>query len=250
MPSRARTLSSILSGILLLGFVAWVTQDPTAFRRDWTLRLRMEQVEPGVYARPGQAVDLRSGLLAELRSAELATQQFFGSRLARPTIALADAPALKEYLAVGNPFAATFFHRDGILAVVTPRGLNAEVMAHMLAHAEIKHRIGEAACARMPAWFDEGLSTLLDERPFLQDNALDAKAAALKGMPDMHALTGREAFVGSEGEANLVLAKLEVRRWHRIVGQDGVVGLLEALAGGAEFQAAYRAAEAAAGLPE
>lgn len=250
MNLRPRSVVALLLGILLLLFVGYAASDPAAFRRDLAMAWRMEVAEEGVFARKGLAAASRDKLLAELAHAREANAAFYGERRARPTVALADNASLKESLAVGNPFAATFFHRGEILAVVTPRGLNGEVMAHMLSHAEIKHRLGEEAFATLPAWFDEGLATLLDDRDFLSDTTLDAALAAGTVVPPLADMAPREFFVGADGQDHLVLAKLEVRRWYRLVGQDGMLRTLERVAAGEDLVTAYRAAEAAAGLPE
>lgn len=250
MPRRPLSVVALLAGVGLLLFVVYATSDPAAFRRDLTMQWKMEAIEADVFARADLPAAQRASLLQQLHQAQAANASFYGERRAMPVVAFADNAALKESLAVGNPFAATFYHRDGILAVVTPRGLNGEVMAHMLSHAEIKTRLGAEVFETLPAWFDEGLATLLDDRPFLADSALDAKEAEGVELPPFEVMAEREWFVGTDAEAHLVLAKLEVRRWYRIVGQAGVVQLLEEVAAGADFDGAYRAAEAAAGLPE
>ncbi|MGB0952877.1 MAG: hypothetical protein ACPG31_06610 [Planctomycetota bacterium] len=250
MPRRLLSVVALLTGVGLLLFTLYAASDPAAFRRDLTMQWKMEAIEADVFARTDLPKAKRASLMEQLQQARAANDAFYGTRRAAPTIAFADNAALKESLAVGNPFAATFYHRDGILAVVTPRGLNGEVMAHMLSHAEIKERLGAEVFETLPAWFDEGLATLLDDRPFLADAALDAKEAEGVETPPFEVMAEREWFVGTDAEAHLVLAKLEVRRWYRLVGQQGVVQLLDRLAAGEDFERAYREAEAAAGWPE
>ena len=247
---RPRTVVVLLLGVLMLAFALYAASDPTAFRRDLAMRWKMEVVEEQVFARKDLPAEKRNRLLQQLHQAQESNDAFYGERRATPVVAFADNGPLKESLAVGNPFAATFFHRGEILAVVTPRGLNGEVMAHMLSHAEIKQRVGAEVFESLPAWFDEGLATLLDHRDFLSDATLDQALADGITLPTLESMAPREWFQGPDGQDHLVQAKLEVRRWYRIVGQQGVVQLLDRLAQGDDFDSAYREEEAAAGLPE
>ncbi len=225
--------------VCLLALTLTAVYAPESFRRDLVMRFSLEEREPGIWCRPGLADADFNRWKALLEQGQAQAAPYCPQGIV-PTvdIILADNGELKEQLAVGNPFAKSLFHRDEVLAMISPRGNNPDVIAHLLVHVAIKQELGEARFAELPIWFDEGVAAQADSRPFLSPAAL----AALPGLVQSFAPDSRpelERFLGKEGEEQLALAKRQLSQWQqsRIPGAEWA--LVRAFAAGGEFSKLY-----------
>src|SRR5256885_2261111 len=119
------------------------------------------------------------------------------------------------------------------------------IVRHELTHALVHEIVG--LNASLPAWFDEGLATLME-----RDGG--ATAGARSAAVALGVLTGGKTTLGAldqqtewaqrnaalEGQAYSVAAEA-VRHLELRVTHDGLVGMLDAIAGGSTFAAAYLA---------
>jgi hypothetical protein len=233
-------LPRLLLTLLILGllaFTAAVLLAPEGFRREMLL-WRMEKLDEDLYARPDLPQDDRRELRAVLIDAIARAEAATGEPLTLPRMVYADTPALKDSFAVGNPFANSVFHGDGVLAVIGPRGLSVDVIAHLLLHAEVKARLGEEAFALLPSWYDEGLCAQVDGRAFLDEAALAALPPPTRPFAAADR-PGPELFQGREGETQLARAKRQHQAW--MEGRKPHAGwrLLDRLAAGGDFTELY-----------
>jgi len=238
-----RKMLLLVAILTLLGFAAFAFNDPVAFRRSFVMKMQMEEMTAQVFLGKDLPAKKSDAFLEDLSAARIVAADFFGTLQADPVIAFADHRDLKEQFAVDNPFASSYFHYADILVVIAPRGNNRDVLAHALAHAEVKHRLGADLFAELPAWFDEGLCTQLDRREFLSDAVLQAQEAQGIPIPSYTVMSDHEWFLGPEGEAHLVFAKREVRRWLQNVGPAAVPVILQRVAEGEDFMSVYRVME-------
>ncbi|MDA0667789.1 MAG: hypothetical protein O3A95_08105 [Planctomycetota bacterium] len=242
-----RKLILLIAAIALASFAIFALRDPVAFRRSFVMQTQMDESRPGVFLRSDLDSQKGDAFLSDLALGQALAREFFGTLEADPIVAFADQTILKERFAVGNPFASSYFHNASILVVIAPRGNNPDVMAHALAHAEVKHRLGEKVFEQLPAWFDEGVCTQLDHREFLSAAVLEEQEAKAIPIPSYSIMAEPEWFQGVDGEDHLVFAKREVRRWIRLVGREGVLTLLDRVAAGEDFMTVYRGLELDAG---
>lgn len=232
--------------LCLLGLTLTAMYAPESFRRDLVMRFSLEEREPGVWCRPQMSTQDFSAWMAVLGQAKEQAAPWCPQGLVpKSDILFADTGEMKKQLAVGNPFAKSLFHRDQVLAIVGPRGNTKDVMAHLLVHVAVKQELGEERFDALPNWFDEGLAAQVDERLFLQQEALDALP-----LPDqpfaVDARPGAELFQGDEGEHQLALAKRQHRVWSRNRGPEASWALLRAFAAGEAFTPLYSATGEAA----
>ena len=97
--------------------------------------------------------------------AEARVTDFFKGYRSKPLV----RSTLKSALGVNVETAsARFAPLLPTVFVIGPKGQNVDVIAHEIAHAEIRTRVGLLARDfRLPTWFDEGLAMQLDHRePF------------------------------------------------------------------------------------
>lgn len=235
-----------LAGLTLLGAAAGAGLHAGELRRAWILRFQMHEAAPGVMVNdsvPAERVREFVDLAAAGRARAAA---WFGPLQSAAMLVVVHDNALRLDLGVPRPFAWNPEEEGNRRVYVGPQGLSVDVMAHGIAHAEIKERTGLARWGALPAWFDEGLASQVDERPFLSD-PLPAGAAPAPA-EQLRALRSHAAFTGEQGEDNLVTGKREVTRWlRRTGGAPAADRLLAAVRAGEEFDLVYARLEAGAG---
>ncbi len=127
------------------------------------------------------AAGLTAAAMYPLRKAgRCALVRFSGFRELRPRVffdpVLADPDrkrdSFEKYGTDRGGTAAAQLTPFGDYTVFGPRGWNADVIAHELAHAELKARLGYWRYSRaIPKWFDEGAGMHVDERPRFSEAA-------------------------------------------------------------------------------
>ena len=105
----------------------------------------------------------------------------------------------------------------GLPSIVTlgPQGMNVDVAAHELVHAELAARMGVAKRTWVvPVWFDEGLAMQVDHRAAYSRAALRTYLADL-AIPKLPTLQTRAGFyrAGTEGRLNYAFARCVVAAW-------------------------------------
>lgn len=113
----------------------------------------------------------RTDIAEIVREAESRVEVTFGRSIASPKVILvSDVDLAAKYGA--NPTGAT--HRPPFVqyVVIGPEGINVDVVAHELTHAEIGARLSYwQRLTALPVWFDEGMALMVDyRRPYLPIN--------------------------------------------------------------------------------
>jgi hypothetical protein len=245
---RIRGIHLLLAGtgLGLLGLAAYTGLHSDELRRAWILRFDMHERVPGILVNDSlHGEDARA--FAELVVAgRLRAAEWFGSLQNKATVVVVHDNDLRLNLGMPQPFTWNPVEQGNRMVYVGPRGLSVDVIAHAIAHAEIKARAGLALWPSLPAWFDEGVATQVDRRAFL-DEPIPVDAAAL-AQEQLEKLSDHHAFTGEDGEQNLAVAKRELTRWlRRSGGAASVDQLIAAVRGGEAFTAAYARLEAGAG---
>jgi hypothetical protein len=241
---KRRDLALGAAGLLLLAFAGWFMLNAGELRRAWFLRHDMREAAPGVLVAEGLSDERASEFAALAAAARARAEDWFGPLRNTAVVVFVHDARLKGELGMEQPFAWNPIEEGNARVYIGPKGLSVDLVAHGIAHAEIKERAGLDLWPRLPAWFDEGLATQLDLRPFLQPEALGR--AEEQGAAALQPLASHDAFRGGEGEAALVRSKREVTRWLAAVGgRPAMDELFAALRAGEDFSAAYPRLEAA-----
>jgi D-alanyl-D-alanine carboxypeptidase len=220
--------------LLLLAAAAIAGPFRQEFRRGWYLRTQFDEVAPGVHLRSAASDEERASILAALDEGRARADAWIGGLRHSAKIIVVDDQQLHASLGLSNRFVQNNDAEPGVL-YVGPRGVAADLIAHGHLHAELKHRLGVERWRQMPTWFDEGVCTQVDLRPFLHPAAVDAAAE-----DDLSAYATHLAFTGPAGEDALIVAKRAVQAWLACAGGPSAVStLLEAYAAGEEFDAVW-----------
>ena len=103
-------------------------------------------------------------VLSIISEANVRLAEFWGNVQSHPTIIISDnEKKLKKMGWTGNPALTTTIVLGGAhsYVVISPNGLNIDVVAHELTHAELHKRIYNGKMlpsTLIPIWFDEGVA--------------------------------------------------------------------------------------------
>lgn len=199
----------------------------------------MEEVATHVYVEPDLDSSTQDELMEHIASANAKVSAVFGERSSNPYLIYVESPkALEKY--ADNPTGQTYYYPWNNYIVIGPRGLNANVIAHEITHAELRTRLHNQD--KVPAWFDEGLATMIDGRYSGNEAVWERVTNYGADSYDYDLLDSNQAF--RYGEADTLdhynLACYEVSRWFEIVGTEGLLGLIHDLNEGMDFKERYQ----------
>ncbi len=121
-----------------------------------------------------------------------------------------------------------------------PKGINAMILTHELVHIHIKADVTarDYVAPRFPAWFDEGLATLLSEDPRLTRYAPEDAAWILEAQTfrDWRRMTTDDTWRDTYGAAQSMLREI-----HTQIGWDGINDILRKTTSPRSFQKALEA---------
>jgi hypothetical protein len=209
---------------------------------DWS---DLKRVEAKLYVDPRLSQEETERLLRKVAEAQARDARFFGVLLSKPVIiAGPDNQVMDRFGQAGNRTALTYLFLGQAFIVLGPDGMNLDVIAHEIMHAELARRVGFWNRAfKVPTWFDEGLAMQADEREPFSELHWQERTKAGTLAPDLIPLTSGVRFFAGDIWANFATAKHEVRRWLTIVGTPGLLDFIDRLNGHESFASAYREAE-------
>ena len=174
-------------------------------------------------------------LRALVETANRSVEVFFGTRGAAPRIILCtEAPCHQTF--GSKPRGLTFGYH---LVLIAPKGINRTIVTHELVHAEL-HRfmdIGDLWHQRFPAWFDEGLATLLSDDDRIDPAPPAADIAWIKSARNFRDwgrfIREREDWRPAYSAAAAAVGEIEAR-----IGRYGLMDLIRDVAAGTDFDTA------------
>src|SRR5215218_3113894 len=125
-------------------------------------------------------------LLMELASNRVA--EFWGQKTCNPKYIYCESEDFKKF---GSPFKvpALTHIKLGSYIVISNQGIDLDIIAHEISHAEFYQRIGFYNWSfKIPRWFDEGLAMQNDKRNYYSEDTLKFKSNNYKNLPDVKKL--------------------------------------------------------------
>jgi hypothetical protein len=210
--------------------------------------------ESEVYISKGASAKEINLLFNLLSASDQRLAGFWGDRQSKPAVIFCHTDELyKKYGSPSGSPANYFGTPLGTYVVISPQGLNVDVISHEMCHAELTHRVGWLTMTReIPQWFNEGIALMVDYR--YPGNGMDNsyehylqrwQQSSLQGQiqVSLQDLETVESFYRSDVFwINLAYLRsgLEVSRWLERVEQKGLLQLMQSLQEGAHFEQAYR----------
>ncbi|HEY3381507.1 MAG TPA: hypothetical protein VGK32_07050 [Vicinamibacterales bacterium] len=192
-----------------------------------------------LYADPAIPADVRVTLERETVRARQRVKALFGDVRSRPLIVAVSSPRYARLFG-GSLTGTGLTHLSvvGSWILLSPRGFNADVIAHEWTHAEMRARVRTVRYeAIIPLWFNEGVAMQNDWRPEYSRRAFDRRLQSDAPIR-LSDIATPEGFREHRALAYMT-AKFEIERWISITHQKGLVALLDGLSSREEFETRY-----------
>jgi hypothetical protein len=187
---------------------------------------------------PKNKVDTLKALV-ELASVRVA--QFWGRKNCNPKYIYCESD--NDFKRFGSPYKvpALTHVKSCSYIVISNQGIDLDIIAHEISHAEFYERIGFYNWSfKIPRWFDEGLAMQNDNRSFFSEDTLKIKSDNYNNMPDVKKLkTGRQFNEQGSPEQimlNFMTAKHEVKNWYT---KNKLLRFIKDINSGKTFAAAF-----------
>jgi hypothetical protein len=219
-------------------------------------------ITPSIYVEAGTDEATRAKLRDAMGTAENAIRAAYGGVNSHPIVHACISEGCYE--AFGGRSSVAKVYGDRIL--LSPRGLDWHFLAHEWSHAEMRSRLTISAGWHMPQWFDEGVAVAVSEAPEHSESHWKFLVASNIPRPtreELHTFKSLRQWLGAvhrygedrnierkaKGEAEIrpvySAAGHELRPWLAKAGSQGLLGFIERLNCGAEFESAYQALDTA-----
>lgn len=240
-PPRRRRRIIISSAILALLTVSYTAVFARELRCQFVGCSDLKEIGGNVYVDPLMRDDQIARLRTMLQEARARDAEFFGDLRSAPVIiAGADEKVMEQYGSAGNRTAVTHIYFGHATIVLGPDGLNTDVIAHEMMHAELSERTGWLRREmHIPVWFDEGLAMQTDYRAEYSEEEWRKATGNGTTAPPLKTLESRDAFASDDYWNCYATSKHEVMRWHTIVGRDGLNRFLQLVGDGEDFGEMY-----------
>jgi hypothetical protein len=184
-------------------------------------------IAPNIYVSPDTPDSIQVKLIESIRSARVRSIEMWGSLKSNSKVIYChDSIVENKY----NPtksksgfVISPFFHH----IVIGPSGLDSNAIGHEMCHAELFERLPFPKWVYsqyvVPTWFDEGLAMQMNLEHRYSKEMWDKYSDANKELvPNLQALEDRNFFYGELQWYNYTYSKIELARWLRVVGKNGL----------------------------
>jgi hypothetical protein len=189
-------------------------------------------------ASPRSSIDRVEALI---ESATKRVVHFWGDKKASPVFIYCEQDAdFKKYsINAGAP--AVTYCKLGEHIVLSNDGIDLNIIAHEISHAELYARVGFYIWTfKLPDWFKHGLAMQNDYRSYYSEDTLKVRTNNFKSLPDITKFkTGAEFYSGSMDQIMLryMIAKYVIRLWYTPEKLQQLIGDLQA---GKSFDQSYK----------
>ena len=175
-----------------------------------------------------------------IEKASLRVAGFWGQKYGNPKFIYCDND--QDFKNYGNARLdpATTQYKLGPYIVISKEGIDMDIIAHEISHAELYERLGfYKMMFIIPRWFDEGLAMQNDYRDYYSEDTFKVKSGNLRNLPDIQQFKSGGFYEGSQEQVmlNYMTAKHEVKNWYTLQKLDRLIMDLNA---GKSFEEAYK----------
>lgn len=233
-PRYGAVATIVILGVALASLVWW---QPMAAALVCPRCFGFQRLAGDLFVDRAMPPDRRDALQAAMADAERRLRSAYGELRAHPTVLACGSEACWRRVGGGGARGVAY-GTSGLR--LSPRGLNAVIIAHERSHIELHGRIGLWRFVRgaVPAWFDEGFAVIVseDDRYLLPASAGDrCRAEPGTDLPSSLREWPRQAGADQTLYAR---AACRVSRWMaRHGGTDGVLAALDRIAAGGRLEA-------------
>ena len=144
---------------------------------------------------------------------------FWGQKTCHPTFIYCENSRDFKKFGSPYPFPAMTHMKFCSYIVISDQGVDADILAHEISHAEFYQRLGFYTWSfKIPRWFDEGLAMQNDNRSYYSEDTLKARSNNFKNLRDVKKFISGKQF-SEEGTPeqvtlNFMTAKHIVNKWY------------------------------------
>ena len=207
--------------------------------RNMAIGLYQFERDGNLYFRESIDEVTKTKLKVLLSEAQAKNKEFWGELKANTKVIYCHTN--EDYMKFGLPFMTPGVARTklGSYVVLSPNGLNVEVLAHELSHTEFNVRIGFFNQFKIPTWFNEGLAMQVDNRSLYSTESLRVHSHNYTKVPEVKQLNSFAEFAGGtpdQVQLNFMTARYEVGLWYT---KERLDQLIQAINQGDSFCEAF-----------
>jgi hypothetical protein len=205
-----------------------------------------DEIRDKVYVDAGFPIS-NTEILSVLSEAEVRLNDFWGDVKSRPTIIISGNKNKLAKMGLKTSPALTTRIGTHSFVVVSSDGMNIDVMAHELTHAELYARLyaGKFPLTPLvPSWFDEGVALQNDYREKYNEEEWKKETDNGKNIVDLSEIDTLPKFhAGDENERRYryIISKHELSGWLDKHGIEGLISLVDGVNVGKAFNDLYYA---------
>jgi len=196
--------------------------------------------EGRIYFNPSTAQSKIDTLQSLIQRASIRVAAFWGQKTCNPKFIYCDKEEDFKKYGSSQPVPALTHLKLGSYIVLSNTGLDINIIAHEMSHAEFYERIGFYNWSfKIPRWFDEGLAMQNDYRNYYSEDTLKERSDDYKNLPDIKNFKRAGQFYEGSIEQvmlNFMTARHEVKAWY---SKKKLEKLIEDLNAGEAFQEAF-----------
>lgn len=195
------------------------------------------EISPGIYVDSLFTAEDQTLIGIMTQAANDRVSSLYGAVTTTPVMIISStAERSAKYLSGRLVPGSTYSLPWGQYIPITPQGMNIDVMAHELVHAETFHRLGYLKSLRsLPIWFTEGVAMQVDHR---QGKAWSYISQG-HDLPPVSSLMTPEQFSSGDRALHYAAAKVEVSSWLSSDSYPGLYQFLSDIRDGANFHQSY-----------
>jgi hypothetical protein len=214
-------------------------------------------IQPGIYASNGSSASQQKELLSLLNKSRQRLRNFWGKMEGKPVIVFCHTAELYEKYGSRNGSPANYFGAAlGSYVVISPDGLDVDVISHEMCHAELTGRLGWLTMnTQIPQWFNEGLALMADYRFPNENGQISYRSYQkkwkeftygsnftlnLQQLQDIESFAPKDAY---SQQLAYLRSGMEVSRWLEIVQRKGLLSFIEKMQADGNFDSSYTEVE-------
>src|SRR5664279_616875 len=194
----------------------------------------------GIYFNPVTSQHKIDTLQSLIQQASLRVAAFWGQKTGNPKFIYCDKE--QDFKTYGSSYSvpALTHLKLGSYIVISREGVDLDIIAHEISHAEFYERIGFYKWSfKIPRWFDEGLAMQNDYRNYYSEDSLKARSDNYRNLPDVRNFkTDRQFYEGSNEQVmlNFMTSRHVVKNWY---SKQKMQKLIENLNAGKSFEESF-----------
>ncbi|QHT70231.1 hypothetical protein GXP67_28075 [Rhodocytophaga rosea] len=215
------------------------------------------EIQPGIYASPGTSAREQQQLTTLIKTSQQRLKGFWGNIESKPVIIFCHTLELYQTYGSQNGSPANYFGSPlGLFVVISPGGLDIDVISHEMCHAELTGRLGWLTMnMEIPQWFNEGLALMVDYRFPNANGQVSYQLYQQKWKEltygsnftlNLDELEEIERFVPKDvysQQLAYLRSGMEVSRWLEKAQRIGLVHLITTIQSGGDFDESYKSIE-------